>query len=245
MKYARPWKLSFSVVAAWLLIALFAPDPAVADHPPSSSLLVTTPAHPSETRGLAEEEPHALRQMSMFAIAPPEPRRFQKHDLIQIIVREQSQARSRHELDLDKEFKVDGRIPRWPAFSLPELLALQLEGGRTSNMPELRLDFGKEFSGDGDYRRRDDLTARVTAEVIQVLPNGNMVVEARTHIKLDDEESIIKVTGVCRPEDVTASNTILSNQIHNLKIEKVHKGELKRTNEKGIISKVFDAIFAF
>ncbi|TVQ53654.1 MAG: flagellar basal body L-ring protein FlgH [Phycisphaerales bacterium] len=235
----------FYVGCLSVLLAMMFAGEIAGDTPPSSSLLISTPAHPAETRGVEAEQSHALRQMSMFAIAPPEPRRFQKHDLIQIIVREQSQARSRQQLDLDKEFNIDGKIARWPAFSLPELLALQLDGGRTNNLPELSLDLEKEFSGDGDYRRRDDLTARVTAEVIQVLPNGNMVIEARTHIKLDDEESIIKVTGTCRPEDVTATNTILSNQIHNLRIEKVHKGELKKTNEKGIISKVFDAIFAF
>ncbi len=74
---------------------------------------------------------------------------------------------------------------------------------------------------------------------------GSLVLEVRSHIKTDEEESTIKVTGICRPEDVTAANTILSNQLHDLKIEKMHEGELKKANEKGIIAKVLDTIFAF
>src|SRR5687768_14033721 len=59
----------------------------------SSSLLATTPASapPASTGG--EIDPHALRAVSMFAIAPPEPRTYQEHDLVQIIVRETSQAK--------------------------------------------------------------------------------------------------------------------------------------------------------
>ena len=55
----------------------------------------------------------------------------------------------------------------------------------------------------------------------------------------------MKVTGVCRPEDVSPANTVLSNQIHDLSIEKVNHGELKKASEKGIIAQVFDAIFAW
>ena len=81
--------------------------------------------------------------------------------------------------------------------------------------------------------------------MIEVLPNGNLVLESRTFIKTDAEEATIKVTGVCRAEDVTAANTVLSSQIHDLVVEKVHEGELKKANEKGLLAKFFDAIFAF
>ena len=89
------------------------------------------------------------------------------------------------------------------------------------------------------------VAAGVPALSTYLLPNGNLVLEARTHIKTDREEQIMKVTGVCRPQDVTASNTVLSNQIHNLRIEKMHKGELPRSTEKGIIAKALETIFAF
>lgn len=214
-----------------------------AEEAASSSLLVTTP--PSESANAVNADPHALRAVSMFAVAPPEPREFQKHDLVQIIVRESSQATSSQELETEKETQIDGQISAWPNFNLRDLLNLQIQAGRSTNLPKLDVNFTKEFTGEGDYKRKDDITARLTAEVIEVLPNGNLVLEARTHIKTDKEEQTLKVTGICRPDDVTAANTILSNQLHDLTIEKMHKGELREAANKGIITKVLETVFAF
>ena len=55
----------------------------------------------------------------------------------------------------------------------------------------------------------------------------------------------MKVTGICRPSDITALNTINSNQIHDLVVDKVHKGELKEAAKKGLFTKVLETLFAF
>src|SRR5436190_14986080 len=81
------------------------------DDAATSSLLVTTPLAPPSPE--KREEPNALRQVSMFAIAPIEPRKFVQHDLVQIIVRETSQAKSTHDLETKKNFALDGKIPHW------------------------------------------------------------------------------------------------------------------------------------
>ncbi|MCZ6542097.1 MAG: flagellar basal body L-ring protein FlgH [Planctomycetota bacterium] len=216
------------------------PEPAV--EPATSSLLATATTTVANT---GRSDSAELRDVSMFAVASPAPREFQKRDLIQIVVRETRRVDTRHRIDTEKEYNMDGKIAKWPDLSLSDSLDLRVNGGRTTNLPQLDVQFNKEFAGDGRYPRQYNLTARLTAEVIEVLPNGSLVIEARTHIKTDEEESTIKVTGICRPEDVTAANTILSNQLHDLKIEKMHEGELKKANEKGIIAKVLDTIFAF
>lgn len=219
-------------------------DDALTADGPTSSLMAKALATPSED-AKTNETPHALRQMSMFAIAEAQQTTFQEHDLIQIIVSESSRAKSSHDLETDKEYDIRADVSAWPDFSLRDLLNLQIAAGRTSGLPRLDIGFSSEFSGEGKYQRRDDFTARLTAEVIEVLPNGNLVLEARSYIKLDDEESTIKVTGICRSSDISADNTIFSHSLHDLKIEKMNKGELKKTNQKGFITKVLDAVFAF
>ncbi|MCP3905583.1 MAG: flagellar basal body L-ring protein FlgH [Planctomycetes bacterium] len=189
--------------------------------------------------------PHALRDTSMFAITPPDARIFKLHDLVQIVVRETSRAKSKHELETGKDYDIDGRISAWPHLVLSDLLELQLNDGSGEDLPAVRLGLSKEFEGEGDYKREDDFTARVTAEIVDILPNGNLVLEGHTEVQNDEETSSIMVTGVCRQEDVTAANTVLSNQIHNLRVKKMNRGELKKTNEKGIIAKFLDALFAF
>lgn len=228
----------FTLSGASILLAQTPPS-----DEPSSSLMVTTPVQ-VPVNG-TNEAPHALRATSMFAIAPPQPRKFQVHDLVQIIVRETSQAKSSQDLETKKDFKIDGKVGAWPHFDLADLLQLQLQAGSTQNLPKLNLEFTKDFTGEADYERKDDLTARLTAEIIEVLPNGNLVLEARTNIKTDKEEQTIKATGICRPADISAANTILSNQLHDLTIDKVHRGELREANQKGIIAKVLETVFAF
>lgn len=211
---------------------------------PSSSLLVTTPIEQNPHHD-KKYEPHALRDVSLFAIIPPKPREFVVHDLVQIIVRETSTAKSSQDLNTKKEEKLDGKVPQWPDFNIQDLLNLSLHAGDSSNAPALQLDFKKDFKGQGDYERKDDLSARLTAEVVEVLPNGNLVLEARTYIKTDKEEQSMKVTGICRPDDITTLNTINSNQVHDLAVEKMHKGALKDAGQKGIITQVLETIFAF
>jgi flagellar L-ring protein precursor FlgH len=112
-------------------------------------------------------------------------------------------------------------------------------------MPVLDMSAGKDFQGEGEYKRSDEFTARLTAEVIEILPNGNLVLEARTRIVNDEEDSTITLTGICRSADVTPLNTVLSNQLHDLKIAKTNRGQVKDGTQKGILTKVFEALFAF
>lgn len=221
------------------------PRKTVSSRSPSGSLLVENAPRSTSTDIREREAPHELRDTSMFAVKPPEPRTFMKHDLVQIIVRESSRAKSTHDLETEKEYTLEGAITAFPRLSLSDLLDFQVEAGRTTGLPRVGVDFSNEFTGEGEYQRRDDLTARLTAEIIEILPNGNLILEARTFIKNDEEEMSIKVTGICRPDDISFANTILSNQIHDLHIEKMHEGELKKASEKGIIARVLDAIFAF
>ncbi len=217
-------------------------EPAVATAA-SSSLLVQVQADPLYDS--TDVEPHALRELSMFAVAPAESRLYHEHDLIQIIVRESTAAKSSHDLETDKQTTFKGAVSQWPDLQLSNLLNGWIRAGDTDMLPQVDLKFTKKFEGEGEYQRRDDFTARLTAEVLQILPNGNLILESRTRMKQDNEEFILKVTGICRPQDVTPANTILSSQLYDLMVDKVTDGELKKANEKGLFTQVLDLLFAF
>ncbi len=223
------------------LVLSGAPDEGSAAAPAATSSLL---AAERATSG-SDLEPHALRSVSMFAIAPAESRIFHEHDLIQIIVRESTAGKSTHETDTEKDVRLRGTVSEWPDLRLAYLLRGIIRAGNTEDLPQVDFRFRTDFSAEGEYVRRDDFTARLTAEVLQVLPNGNLILESRTQMKQDEEEFTLKVTGICRPEDVTPANTILSSQLHDLKIEKVTRGMLKRVNERGLLTQILDMLFAF
>ena len=178
---------------------------------------------------------NALESTSLFAFSPEKPRVFKEHDLVQIIVRETTRIESFQGLETEKEYGLIAGVEAFPGLNDYDLL----------KYTGLEAAGEKEFEGEGEYAREDNLTTRLAAEVIEILPNGNLVLEARTRIKTDDEEMYTQLTGVCRPEDITAANSILSNQIFDLQVEKMHFGQVRDAANKGILARVLDAVFAF
>ena len=181
---------------------------------------------------------NALESTSLFAFAAEKPRVFKEHDLVQIVVRETTRIESFQGLETDKEYALTGGVKAFPGLS-------EYAAAHILDYTEVELAGDKEFDGEGEYAREDNLTTRLAAEVIEILPNGNLVLEARTRIKTDEEEMFTQLTGICRPEDITAANTILSNQIFDLKVEKMHFGQVRDAANKGILARVLDAVFAF
>ena len=107
------------------------------------------------------------------------------------------------------------------------------------------MNFSRSFEGEGDYARKDALADRITARVVDVKPNGNLVLEARKFVQNDDEKLELVLTGYCRAEDVTADNSVLSTQMYNLDLRKQHSGELRRASKKGLLTKLLDFVFNF
>jgi len=187
-----------------------------------------------------------IARYSLMAVRLPEPRRFAVHDLITIIIRESTDVDSSAEKELEKEFDLNGAITDFPAFQLPDLLKLQLRpSSARENPPTVGLEFDKEFEGEGDYKRKDSFTGRLTARILDVKPNGSLVLEARKYIQNDDEMLMMTLTGTCRKDDITGDNTVLSTQLFDLRLVKTHKGDLRETTKKGLIPRIFDAIFNF
>lgn len=186
----------------------------------------------------------ALRETSFTTVRAAEPRMFQVHDLVQIIVRENSEAESSSSLETEKEAEWDGELDAFPRLALSDLIDFKLRPGEFDPV-ELRAQYNQEFQGEGEYERKDSVSDRITARVIDVKPNGLLVLEARKEVVNDQEELTLSLTGTCRAEDVSIDNTVLSTQLYDLRLDKQHKGELRKTAKKGILTKVLEGLFNF
>ncbi|MFI4898530.1 MAG: flagellar basal body L-ring protein FlgH [Phycisphaerales bacterium JB059] len=214
----------------------------IASHAGAQSLYQRQTEVPLSTTG--EPDPQAdLREKSMLFFEPPPPRTFAKHDIITIIVDESSRQESSQSLDTKKEYDTQATL-RGMLDPL-ELLELRLAAGNISNLDLIDYQADREFKGEGDYERTDRFSARISARVLEVKPNGTLVLEARTYIKTDDEEATLVLAGVARPEDVTTQNTVRSSQMANLTVIRENSGEVANAAEKGLITRVLDTLFAF
>jgi flagellar L-ring protein precursor FlgH len=186
----------------------------------------------------------AIARQSFTAVTAPEPRTFAVHDLVTIIVREETQTRFSSSLETEKENQYTGEIAEFPRLTLADLVSFQLKPNTFPN-GTLKLDVtaGAEFEGEGDYENQQTMTARVQATILDVKPNGNVVLEARKSVTSDDEHYVLVATGTCRVDDITATNTVLSSQLANLFIEKQHSGHLRKAADKGLLTEVIDFLF--
>lgn len=211
------------------------PPGAIPIGPPRGPVQQTAPTlEPSRTR---------LSQVSFFSVPQREPRVLKKHDLVTVIVREQSEMKSDGKTDLTKDFSMNAKLQEFISL---ELANWAIRGGAQGSLPPgVRLNGKREFSGDGSMDRSDSFTTRVTAEVVDVKPNGNVVLQAMKRIKHDEEEQAMILTGVCRAEDITGDNTILSTQLYDLVLEKSTKGAVTDTTKRGLIPKVLDKLNPF
>ena len=185
----------------------------------------------------------AAEQVSLLWVPEPEPREFQKHDIITIIIDEVSTQTSSQTLETERDARMRANLNA--LVDLTSLLELRLEQGDTSNLSLIDLNARRQFAGEGDYERKDRFSARITATVLEVKPNGTLVLEASKRIAKDQEIQTIVLSGVVREDDITRQNTVLSSQMANLDITSHHEGEVRDAAKKGLITRVLDSIFAF
>ncbi len=186
-----------------------------------------------------------LRQISLYHVEPPQPRTYLANDLVTIIISERARTDRSHEVETTKEWNIDGSVSSSVDFL--KLLELRLQQGRDSSddLPVMRAQLDREYTGEGEYQRDDTVTARVTARIVEVKPNGNLLIEARTVVRTDEEEQTILVSGTARSEDITNNNTVQSNQLYDLTVDIQNKGQVKNAASKGLFTRVLDTIFNF
>lgn len=105
--------------------------------------------------------------------------------------------------------------------------------------------FGSSFDGNGSTTRTDSMSAYMTATVVDVLPNGNLVIRGSRWTKVNDEMQQIIVEGVIRPNDITRNNTVLSQNIADAKIFLVGKGPVAQHQKPGWLLQVLDLFSPF
>jgi flagellar L-ring protein precursor FlgH len=105
--------------------------------------------------------------------------------------------------------------------------------------------FANSLDGEGATTRNSTLNAYISAQVIQVLPNGNLVIQGSQQVQVNNENQILNIQGVIRPVDIDSTNTILSTAIAEAKIELNGQGAVSDKQNVGWLTRILDWAWPF
>lgn len=227
-----------NLVSVLLIICLFA------DSTAAQSLFERQAGETA--RVMDQIEPGAARAaVNPIGAPPPEPRTFRKHDIIHIVISESTRVRNEQSTKMEKESDINAAVTSFP--ELLDFLQLRFKAGdyTAAELPRVGATADREYDASGRMQQESTFTARVAATILEVKPNGTLVLEARQSIETDGEMQRLVLSGTCSELDVTAANTVFSYQLADLRIRRETEGDLRDNTEKGFFTRVFDAIFAF
>lgn len=107
------------------------------------------------------------------------------------------------------------------------------------------LNSSDAFTGAGTKSKKDSITGTMAGRVTEVLPSGNLVIEGHKEIVVDNEKQTITLSGMVRPKDIDASNTVASTAIADAKIAYSGSGILSDANRPGWLMTLINWIMPF
>ncbi len=105
--------------------------------------------------------------------------------------------------------------------------------------------YDSEFEGSGATVRSGALEAYISARIVQILPNGNFVIEGNREVRVNNENQIITLTGVVRPRDISGENVIQSTYIADARISYSGSGVVNDQQRPGWLIRILDNVWPF
>lgn len=153
-------------------------------------------------------------------------------DILTILVQESNRATKDNSTETSKKSGVDAGVQ---AFLYAP----------TSKLPSMKLNSAQTFAGGGKINNSEQITTRIAVRVVDVLPNGNLVIEGTRHITFAGESQDATLQGVIRAMDVAANNTVFSFNIADAKIKYSSKGSVTDSQRKGWFTKIWGKVSPF
>jgi flagellar L-ring protein FlgH len=136
-------------------------------------------------------------------------------DILTVAVEIDEKAEIRNSSEAERSGSQNMEVEAF--LGLDTLVERRLAGEATLT-PGVAFGSESEFSGGGQVRRNEKLTLRVAATVVEVLPNGHLVIQGDQEVRVNNELRDLQVAGIVRPEDISRYNEIGYDKIAGARI---------------------------
>jgi flagellar L-ring protein precursor FlgH len=155
-------------------------------------------------------------------------------DILTIRIAEESTVDNKAKRDLQKEtarssdfngqLNIDHILPSIPGFTM-------------------EADSTNALKGKADFKDERSFVDRVSVVVLDVLPNGNLVVIGTRDRNIAGDIQTIEVSGIVRPSDIAFDNTVKSEQVANFRIVTKNSGVSAPFTQPGWVGRIFDVLW--
>ncbi len=162
-------------------------------------------------------------------------------DILTVVIYEQASA--------EKEAGTSTGRTSSASMGIPKLLGYEAAlAAKNPNLdPSSLISANTEntFEGSGSTSREEKLSATLTTRVVEAVGNGNLRIEGSKTVRVNNEDQIIRLTGIVRPADITANNLIDSKYILDAKIEYTGDGVISEKQRPGWLARLIDVTWPF
>lgn len=159
-------------------------------------------------------------------------------DILTILISEESTINNTAKRTLSKKTTRDQNFNGQIGIEhiLPELPEINLGAGAT---------YSNTLDGKADYEDAREFTDSISVVVIDIMPNGNLVISGTRDRNIANDIQTIEVSGIVRPSDIAFDNTIKSEQVANFSIKTCNKGVGAQYTRPNWLGRIFDVIWPF
>lgn len=157
-------------------------------------------------------------------------------DIITVVLSESTSSSKSSNVEITKESETDV-VPTSILGTTPSLGEFALDSSLTAD---------RDFKGEAEADQSNQLRGSISVTVVDIFPNGTLVVRGEKWITLNRGNEFIRISGLIRPSDVSPNNTVMSTKIANARITYSGTGELADSQQMGWLGRFFNsAIWPF
>lgn len=227
------------------LIVLLAIAPAALNAQQAGPRREKPPTPPAPNHGNSLWRTQRVSDGNLVSLEPMPVRQFKPEDIITIVIQEESSAASEASLETEKENNLDFTIDAFSRIIKNNSGPGYLVSPTFNVDPQFKYGYNRDNEGEGSMERAERFTTRVAARVIDVKPNGNMVLEAKRELSINGEDRRITLTGVVSPLSVSPANTVYSYDVASAKISYTSSGPVSAATRRGWLTTLVDFVDPF
>jgi flagellar L-ring protein precursor FlgH len=174
----------------------------------------------------------------MYRKLPPEAelRELKVNDIITVLVDYRSSMMSEGDAESRRRASLNAVLTDWLKFDGKDIFpAPQGQGD-----PSVNASLNSQYRAESELELRDSLSFKIAAAVVDIRPNGNLVIEARREIRINEEVWVQSLTGVVRRQSIGPDRMVRSDEVAELRIEKRERGFINDAYSRGWLTRWYD-----